>query len=177
MSLTKSIALHRSKSTFEWPILYTFERKLRQKIVDFAVLQNGCNAFIITSNDEVHCIGHNGIHAPLPIGTTSRALKGVQISELSGQGIINTNSNIYWLVGICGILGGNDTHVVALTDSGDVYSWGNNKYFVINEKDEFVKLPQLLSLPSSVAMVVIGLQHTVILTKGGLVSFNDSFIL
>lgn len=71
--------------------------------------------------------------------------------------------------GVCGILGGNDTHIVALTESGNVYSWGRNKYFVINTEEDVVKTPQLLSLPGKVVMVVIGAQHTVILTEEGLV--------
>lgn len=81
-----AVVQHSFRSAFEWPILYAFGRNIRQKISNFAVLQNGSNALAITATDEVYAIGHNGVHVPLGIGTTSRALKGVEVTELSGQG-------------------------------------------------------------------------------------------
>ena len=76
---------------------------------------------------------------------------------------------IYFSSGVCSILGGNDTHVVAITESGELFSWGKNTYSVIGTEEEIVLRPQLHTMPNTIAMVTIGARHTVVLTTEGIV--------
>lgn len=80
-------------SVSHWPILNAIGRNVRQIIKNFAVLQNGCNALVITNTDEVYAIGTNGEHAPLGTGNTARVLTNVLVKELSGQGMKLVNDN------------------------------------------------------------------------------------
>ncbi|XP_050405563.1 RCC1-like G exchanging factor-like protein [Patella vulgata] len=62
---------------------------------------------------------------------------------------------------VCGL-----GHFVALTDKGDIFSWGKNKYGCIGlgkETDQF--FPLKVSLPAEAVSVYCGVDHTVALAK------------
>ncbi|XP_043672925.1 RCC1-like G exchanging factor-like protein isoform X2 [Vespula pensylvanica] len=124
-------------------------------IVDIAA--GGCFCMILNSSGEVYVWGY-GI---LGLGPqVQRVLKPTLIpSTLFGNNAYSRNNkviNIY-----CGI-----SHLAAVTNTGDLYMWGCNKFGSLglgHNNDQF--FPLKVSIGAHVKKVACGIDHTVTLCK------------
>lgn len=98
-----------------WSIFALLEKEFLCKVKLACVFGNvGNEALVITFEDEVFAVGSNGAGCH-GVGDMNSSLKPRKLESLCQKNIID-------------LAYGSGPHVLALTKTGEVYSWGHNGY-------------------------------------------------
>ncbi|GAB6032349.1 RCC1 and BTB domain-containing protein 2 [Chamberlinius hualienensis] len=118
---------------------------------------SGNEALIITKDDQVYALGNNS-DGCLGLPDCSGVLELTKINELCNK---NIKHFAY----------GTGPHVLALTNAGEVYSWGYNAYYQTGIETTSSNIsPILISanlLPKKVIEIACGSNHSLALTQDG----------
>lgn len=117
---------------------------------------SGNEALMVTQDDDVYAVGSNS-NGCLGLGDTHGTLEPRRVSDLCQRSI---ESFAY----------GSGPHVLALTSTGEVLSWGHNCYFQLGNGNNTQGLrPCKISAPMQhgVAQVACGSHHSLALTTTG----------
>ncbi|XP_026279379.1 RCC1 and BTB domain-containing protein 1 isoform X1 [Frankliniella occidentalis] len=141
-----------------WKVFSLLSPALRQKVRLACVFgTHGNEALLVTIDDEVYALGSNG-HGCLGLGNQQGTLFPQCVEQLCGKGI---QSFTY----------GSGPHVLALTERGEVYSWGQNVYCELGHGASTPGLlPTMISSFLSTLKVVeiaCGSHHSIALTDCG----------
>nr|XP_006817818.1 PREDICTED: RCC1 and BTB domain-containing protein 1-like [Saccoglossus kowalevskii] len=142
----------------KWSIFSLLDSQLIQSIKLACVFGSSANeAIFVTTDDEVFAIGTN-CSGCLGLGDVQSTLQPKRIEQLCGKNV-------------CDIAYGSGPHVVAVTEAGEVYSWGHNSYSQLgNGNTNQGLLPAQISvslLGRKVKQVSCGSHHTLVLTGDG----------
>lgn len=77
--------------TCAWPLIHAIDNSIRSEINLFTVVDNGDNAIVVTTSDQIYSIGTNGGHCPLGIGTISATLSATKLTSISNKSKILNN--------------------------------------------------------------------------------------
>ena len=149
-----------SKSLMNWPILSMLEPEFISNI-DMVLVHgySGTEALIVTHDRMVYALGSNNDGCS-GIGNAQGSLTPTKVDALCGKNI-KTFAH------------GSSSHVLALTEDGKVYSWGNNSRYQLGYKSEnmdFIATPTLVQGKLSQKFVVdvaCGSFHSLALTGDG----------
>jgi alpha-tubulin suppressor-like RCC1 family protein len=119
------------------------------------------HSLALTKNSEVYAWGWNRF-GQIGNGCYDNQLTPIKVEGLRNQRVIMISCGFY--------------HSMALTESGRVFSWGDNEYgqlgFVYKESSN---VPQMIELNVSVIKVSCGTNHTLLLSKdGNIYAFGDN---
>ncbi|XP_077987342.1 RCC1 and BTB domain-containing protein 1-like [Glandiceps talaboti] len=141
---------------------WTIFSLLADDIIDYirlaCVFGSSANeALYITKDDQAYAIGTN-CSGCLGVGDVQSTLHPRKIEELCGKGVVS-------------LAYGSGPHVIAITESGDVYSWGHNGYGQLGNGNVNQGLvPVHLStnlVGKKVMQVSCGSHHSLALTSDG----------
>ncbi|XP_072035164.1 RCC1 and BTB domain-containing protein 1-like [Amphiura filiformis] len=142
----------------KWPIFSLLEEDLLNSIVLACVFGNvGNEAIFITKDGDIYAMGnnHNGC---LGLGDVQSTLVPKKIELLCKKGVSLLSF-------------GSGPHVVAATDTGEIYSWGHNGYCQLgNGSTNQGLIPCQLSAGISgcrIVQIACGSHHTLVLTDRG----------
>jgi alpha-tubulin suppressor-like RCC1 family protein len=92
------------------------------------------------------------------------------LKDSSLKGIVNTNPDFFFK-NVVGFAYGSGPHVLAFTQSGDLYSWGHNGYSQLgNGNSQHSSVPILVQgalLGKVVTEAACGSHHSLVLTNDG----------
>ncbi|GFG32082.1 hypothetical protein Cfor_08566 [Coptotermes formosanus] len=142
----------------KWPIFSLLEPEFVCKIKMACVYGNlGNEAVVVTKSDEVFAIGSNAAGC-LGLGDLQSTLYPKKVEALC-------NKNVK------GFAYGSGPHVIAFTETGEVYSWGHNGYCELgNGSSNQCLFPTPIGANLSgkeVIEVACGSHHSLALTKDG----------
>jgi alpha-tubulin suppressor-like RCC1 family protein len=132
-------------------ILHVFENIDEEPPFD----ENGCNAFIVTTEDKVYAYGRNS-WSVLGLGPNQPATKFTEIIELSQKRVVDF-ANGY-------------NHVIARNTIGEIYCWGNNSFGQLGLRHKFDCLKPTLngiSYYEKASGIDCGMHHSLVLTEQG----------
>jgi len=107
------------------------------------------HTFFITTNNELYALGYNG--------------NGILGLNIDNHTLIIKEPIKVELSDVKDIISGED-HVIAITASGDVYSWGDNVYDQLGRNDGWNDKPGRVEI-SNIKQVYCGFQYTIAVTK------------
>nr|CAD7426419.1 unnamed protein product [Timema monikensis] len=140
-----------------WTLFSLLDKEFAATIEMACVYGNlGNEAILVTKGDEVFSIGSNSSGC-LGVGDLRSTLHPKRVDSLCHKRVK-------------GFSYGTGPHVVAYTDNGDLYSWGNNGYCELgNGTSNPCLVPTQIILPVSkeVVDVACGSHHTLALTRDG----------
>ncbi|OTF71950.1 hypothetical protein BLA29_010595, partial [Euroglyphus maynei] len=145
---------HQNQSLLNWPILHRLKHSFLQKIQSFLVFgDRGTEVLIITVDDFIYTFGENKWPS-LPLGHRERidSESPEEIVELKKQKIIDI---VY-----------GQRHVMALTEVGEIYSWGDNRFGQLGNNTFFESLKPIL-VGNHIQSLACGSYHTLALTITG----------
>ncbi|KAH3708324.1 RCC1 and BTB domain-containing protein 1-like isoform X2 [Dreissena polymorpha] len=142
----------------KWPIFSLLDPNEATKIAKICVFgSSGNEAIYITSSDDVYAIGSN-CSGCLGLGDSHSSLEPRRIDSLCRKRIVD-------------VAFGSGPHVLAVTDTGEVYSWGHNGYCQLgNGGSTQGVVPLLVSTNLQgrrVSKVACGSHHSMALTIEG----------
>ncbi|CAL1532706.1 unnamed protein product [Lymnaea stagnalis] len=142
----------------KWPIFSVLETELLSAIRKIFVFGNSGNeAIFITDSDDVYAFGTNCSNC-LGLGDSHSSFEPRKIENLCQKKVIDVTF-------------GSGPHVVALTQAGEVFSWGHNGYCQLGNGSSspgFVPGQVTTNLSSRmVTKVACGSHHTMALTVDG----------
>lgn len=117
---------------------------------------SGNEALVVTSNDDVYALGSNSSGC-LGLGDTHGSLEPRKVDALCRKGIQ-------------GLAYGSGPHVLAVTQSGDLLSWGHNGYCQLGNNcntQGLVPSSIVVTMHHQVAQVACGSHHSLALTCAG----------
>lgn len=137
-----------------WPILSFIPAELAVNVRKAFVFGGAGNeALIVLVNGDVYALGFNG-NGCLGVGNGSSTLEPKKIDELCQKEVVN-------------FAYGMGPHVLAVTDTGELYSWGHGGYGQLGHNDGEKSKPVLVTMPKKVIQVACGSYHSVALTEDG----------
>ncbi|XP_001600404.1 RCC1 and BTB domain-containing protein 1 [Nasonia vitripennis] len=140
-----------------WPIFSLLEPKFISTIHMAVVYGNlGNEALIVTKDGDVYALGSNTAGC-LGTGDSHSTLHPKKVEALCGKGI---KTFAY----------GSGPHVLALTNKGEIYSWGHNGYCELGNGSTNQGLTPTLCLNLNekvVTAIACGSHHSVALTEDG----------
>lgn len=142
----------------KWPMFSLLEQNFLQRVKLICVFGSAGNeAIIVTKDDDVFAIGSNASSC-LGIGEPASGLEPRRVEQLCNK---NVMSFAY----------GSGPHVLALTTSGDVFSWGHNGYCQLgNGSTNQGSIPALITINLSghkIVQVTCGSHHSMALSSSG----------
>ncbi|XP_075236817.1 RCC1 and BTB domain-containing protein 1-like isoform X2 [Lycorma delicatula] len=139
----------------KWSIFSLLNPEFKSKIRSAFVFGGGSEAFVITESDDVYGLGQNSCSC-LGIDSTESTLEPKKVEELCGKKVKAFASG-------CG------ANVVALTEKGEIYVWGHNKFGELGNEGCNTKVPGLLPGLADVVIeeIACGGHHTLALDKDG----------
>ena len=141
-----------NQSLLNWPILHRLEHSFLHQIRSFLVFgDRGTEVLIITVNDFIYTFGENKWPS-LPLGHRDRIERPEEIVELRKQKIIDI---VY-----------GQRHVMARTEVGEIYSWGDNRFGQLGNNTFFESLKPIL-VGNHIQSLACGSYHTLALTITG----------
>ncbi|KAH9501224.1 RCC1 and BTB domain-containing protein 1 [Dermatophagoides farinae] len=147
---------HQSSSLLlNWPILHRLKHSFLQQIQSFLVYgDRGTEVLIITANETIYTFGENNRWPSLPLGHRERidGEKPEEIVEFRNQKIIDI---VY-----------GQRHVMAVTELGECYSWGDNRFGQLGNNTFFESLKPIL-VGNHIQSLACGSYHTLALTNTG----------
>lgn len=137
-----------------WPILSFIPTEIADDVIKAFVFGGAGNeAIIVVSNGDVYALGFNG-NGCLGIGNGNSTLEPRRIDILCQKELID-------------FAYGMGPHVLTVTATGELYSWGHGGYGQLGHvKDEKSK-PVLVPLQKKVIQIACGSYHSVALTSEG----------
>ncbi|XP_070539081.1 RCC1 and BTB domain-containing protein 1-like [Ptychodera flava] len=140
----------------KWTIFSLLDEATIESIRLACVYGSSANeAIYVTKEDEVYALGTNCSGA-LGVGDLQSSLQPRKVEELCGKGVI------YFAYG-------SGPHVIALTGTGELYSWGHNGYNQLgNGNTTQSPLPAAISnglMGRKIIQVACGSYHTVAQTE------------
>lgn len=141
-----------------WTIFSLLDKEFTAQIRLACVFGNlGNEALLVTRDDEVFALGSNGAGC-LGLGDMHSNLQPKQVEALCYKGVV-------------GFSYGSGPHVLAFTESGELYSWGHNGYCQLGNGSTNQGLtPSLIQnalLGRKVVQVACGSHHSICLTSDG----------
>ncbi|CAI7994404.1 RCC1 and BTB domain-containing protein 2 [Geodia barretti] len=144
-----------------WPVFSLLSLDFLQSVRLGCVFGSAGNeAVVVCVNSDVYALGSN-TNGCLGVGDLRSSLQPRKVDALCGKGIVH-------------LAYGSGPHVVALTSSGDIYSWGHNGYGQLGLGASVTTgqgtIPRKLSGSFSgvkIASVSCGGHHTVAVTASG----------
>jgi len=141
-----------------WTIFSLLDKEFTAQIRLACVFGNlGNEALLVTRDDEVYALGSNGAGC-LGLGDMHSTLQPKQVEPLCYKGVV-------------GFAYGSGPHVLAYTETGELYSWGHNGYCQLgNGSTNQGLVPALIQnslLGRKVVQVACGSHHSVCLTADG----------
>lgn len=141
-----------------WSIFTIFEHDFLSKVRVACVYGNvGNEALMITKDDEVFAVGSNGAGC-LGLGDMVSTLFPKKVEPLCSKGVV-------------GFAYGSGPHVLAYTQSGELYSWGHNGYCQLGNGTTNQGLIPTVVLGAltgkTVVEVACGSHHSICLTSDG----------
>lgn len=142
----------------KWPIFSLLEPDFLEKVTKACVYgSSGNEALMVTSEDEVYAVGSN-CSTCLGLGDCQSTLQPRKVEHLCGKKVID-------------FAYGSGPHVLALTLTGEVYTWGHNGYCQLgNGTTTQGTLPTLVSVNITgkrVTQLACGSHHSMVLTSDG----------
>lgn len=149
-------------SLSSWPIFRFLPEEQRTKIKKAIVFgPNGNEVLLVHKNDDVYAFGNNdcgclGISAGNQLST-----KLTKVEDLSGQSVKS-------------IAYGSGPHLLAVTESGELHSWGHNRYCQLGHDEDMLDEPCRVYLKDKgkVTAVACGSHHSVALSKGNVYTWG-----
>ncbi|XP_065644177.1 RCC1 and BTB domain-containing protein 1 isoform X3 [Hydra vulgaris] len=137
-----------------WPILSFIPSSLATKVKKAFVFGGAGNeALLSLTNGDVYALGFNG-NGCLGVGDGSSTLEPKIIEQLCQKDIVQ-------------LAYGMGPHVLAVTDSGELYSWGHGGYGQLGHTSEEKSKPVLVYMQKKVIQVACGSYHSIALTEDG----------
>uniref|UniRef100_A0A1I8HSR5 BTB domain-containing protein n=1 Tax=Macrostomum lignano TaxID=282301 RepID=A0A1I8HSR5_9PLAT len=140
-----------------WGLFSLLDAELLNRVAfAFVYGANGNEAVLVTGDDCVYCIG-NGTAGPGIISEAHLNVPGglsVQLDALCGCRVVELAS-------------GSGPHLLALTDSGDLYTWGSNSHCQLGNGNTNQLLQPTLSSLLKVCSIACGASHSLALTQDG----------
>ncbi|GMT31657.1 hypothetical protein PFISCL1PPCAC_22954 [Pristionchus fissidentatus] len=140
-----------------WPLLSLLDNAFIERISSCIVYGSaGCAALILTKDDELYALGTTTCCGAGVSGSTT--FEPVLIETMSGRGLKQLSC-------------GTGPHVLALTENGEVYSWGHNSHGQLGLGHTCCSRPPTLVLGpltgQRVKQVACGAYHSAALTESG----------
>jgi alpha-tubulin suppressor-like RCC1 family protein len=138
-----------------WPVLNILKPELVANINYFCVFGKGTEVIIVTKNDKVYAFGENQFGC-LGLGH-KKSIKAPQIiNKLCDQQIIDISYGI--------------SHVLALTESGECFSWGLNRSRQLGNATDYEQ-----NKFKKIIKISCGSRHSFVITESGeLYGFGDN---
>ncbi|CAG0905073.1 unnamed protein product, partial [Cyprideis torosa] len=145
----------------EWTIFSLLSQPFLRRLKMVCVFGNlGNEALLVTKEDEVYALGSNA-SACHGVGDQEASLMPRKVDALCGKGIIQIDHG-------CG------PHVLACTESGELYAWGHNGYCQLGNGSTNASTSQMVTIPAQVHFpekkvieVACGSHHSLALTAEG----------
>lgn len=135
-----------------WYILHRLKPQFLSRIQSFIVFgECGTEVLLITKDNAVFGFGLNKFGC-LGLGHKDEIFEPTEIIELRSKQVISLVHGI--------------KHVLALTATGEIFSWGDNNYGQLGNMNTFESLRPIL-VGKHIAAVQCGSNHTLALTKTG----------
>lgn len=143
-----------SSSILNWFVLHQLKHSFLSQVRSFLVFgDRGTEVLLITKNDCVYAFGDNKWPS-LPLGHRNSVSRDQpeEIVELRHQKIIDL---VY-----------GQRHVMAITEDGGIYSWGDNRFGQLGSLNTFESLKPML-VGNHIVSLACGANHTLALTSTG----------
>uniref|UniRef100_A0A1I8JFZ7 TPR_REGION domain-containing protein n=1 Tax=Macrostomum lignano TaxID=282301 RepID=A0A1I8JFZ7_9PLAT len=141
-----------------WGLFSLLDAELLNRVAfAFVYGANGNEAVLVTGDDCVYCIGNGTRVSPGIISEAHLNVPGglsVQLDALCGCRVVELAS-------------GSGPHLLALTDSGDLYTWGSNSHCQLGNGNTNQLLQPTLSSLLKVCSIACGASHSLALTQDG----------
>ena len=135
-----------------WFILHKLKPSFLSRVKSFIVFgEKGTEVLLVTNDDCVFGFGEN-FWGSLGLDHREPVTEPTELVELRGKKVISLVNGA--------------KHVLALTDAGEIYSWGNNNYGQLGNMNTFESLKPIL-VGKHIMTVACGANHTLALTTGG----------
>jgi alpha-tubulin suppressor-like RCC1 family protein len=140
----------------KWKALHHLNKEFVSQIKLFCVFgENGNEVLVINKNDEVFGFGDNE-NGCLGLRTDNSTREPIKINELSNKQIIKFSYGL--------------SHVIAITSSGQTYSWGSNNFGQLGDgTTDNRNKPKLIEslINENVIESSCGAYFTLVLTQSG----------
>eukprot|EP00794_Sanderia_malayensis_P018363 gene18363-20209_t len=144
-------------TTRSWPMLSFLPTDLADDIVEAFVFGGAGNEALVTlSSGDIYALGFNG-NGCLGIGNSCSTMEPQKVEVLSQKKIT-------------GLAFGSGPHVLAVTDSGELYSWGHWGYGQLGHTDPDKSTPTLVKAnigKKKIRQIACGSYHSVSMTSDG----------
>eukprot|EP00112_Aurelia_sp_Birch-Aquarium-sp1_P023191 Seg681.3 transcript_id=Seg681.3/GoldUCD/mRNA.D3Y31 product="RCC1 and BTB domain-containing protein 1" protein_id=Seg681.3/GoldUCD/D3Y31 len=146
-----------SASLKSWPILSFLPHELAKNVVQAFVFGGAGNEALVTvRSGDIYALGFNG-NGCLGVGDGSSTMEPRKVDILCQKVLVN-------------VAYGSGPHVLAVTDLGELYSWGHGGYGQLghNEPDKSVPVQVKINLGErKIEQVACGSYHSVAQTTNG----------
>lgn len=138
-------------SITNWYVLHRMKPQFLSRLASFTVFGDGSEVLLILKDGSVWGCGLNR-YGCLALGHKDEVVEPTEIAELRSKEVVS--------------LAAGAKHVIALTASNEVFSWGDNSYYQTGTTNTFESLKPTL-VGRHIVAVACGANHTLTLTSSG----------